>query len=340
MGLKPSFRLTANSQDITDKLKARLISLRYTDEAGYESDILEITLADNDPDNPIQLPDTGAELELSLGYDEEVERIGLFVVDEIEMAGWPGEMVIRARAAPFEESKNGQATLQSQKSRHWEVDTTIGDMADKIAGEHGLEAAVADAIKSIKLPHTVQADESDMHLLVRIAKKYDAVVKPAGGKLVIAKRGTAKTTSGKQMPAVEIKPEQATSWRVVQSTRETAGMVVAYWRAIKEAKRHEAKVGDGEPVTRLRMTYPTEEMALAAARSELDRRERQKVTLSVTLPGRTGLVAEAPLIMTGFRDGVDGEWSVTRSIHTLDAGGYSTTAEAEIPTDGEEPTSA
>lgn len=337
MGLKPTFRLTANSQDITDKLRSRLISLRYTDEAGYESDILEITLSDHDPENPIQIPDTGAELELSLGYDEEVERIGLFVVDEIELSGWPGEMVIRARAAPFEESKNGQATLQSQKSRHWEVGTTIGEMADKIAGEHGLEAAVADAIKSIKLPHTVQADESDMHLLVRIAKKYDAVVKPAGGKLVIAKRGTAKTTSGKQMPAVEIKPEQVTSWRVVQSTRETAGMVVAYWRAIKEAKRREAKVGDGEPVTRLRMTYPTEEMALAAARSELDRRERQKVTLSVTLPGRTDLVAEARLTMTGFRDGVDGEWSVTRSIHTLDDGGYSTTVEAEIPTDGEEP---
>ena len=128
-------------------------------------------------------------------------------------------------------------------------------------------------------------------------------------------------------------PGDVSRFRVVMSKRETAGMVVAYWHAVKSAKRHEVKVGQGEPVQRLKMYYPTQEMALAAARSELDRRERRKVTVSITLPGRTDLVAEGRVILAGFRDGVNGEWSITRAEHSLDGNGFTTTVEAEQPND-------
>lgn len=334
MGLTPEYRLLANAQDITATISERLVSLRYTDEAGMESDVLEITLADHDPANPIQMPPTGAELELFMGYDGQAERIGMFVCDEVELAGWPGEMTIRGRAAPFDASKNGKSNLQTQKTRSWPKGTTLGDMVAKIAKEHGMEAAVADSVAKIALPHLDQADESDLHFLGRVAKKYDAVVKPAAGKLVVAKIGSAKTVSGQELPTVTLTPGDVSRWRVVMSKRETAGQVVAYWHAVKQARRNEVKVGTGEPVTRLKMYYPTKEMALAAARSELDRRERRKVTVSVTLPGRTDLVAEGRVILAGFRDGVDGEWSITRAEHSMDGGGYVTTIEAEQPNSG------
>jgi len=77
MGLRPVYRLLANQTDITNTIRRRLISLRYTDEAGLDSDVLEIVLADNEPDHPIEIPPTGAELELFLGYDDMAERIGL-----------------------------------------------------------------------------------------------------------------------------------------------------------------------------------------------------------------------------------------------------------------------
>lgn len=331
--VKPEYRLTANKTDITGMISERLVSLRYTDEAGMESDVLEITLADHDPDNPIQVPPTGAELELFLGYDGTLDRIGMFVCDEIEMAGWPGEMTIRARAAPFDVSKGGLSNLQSQKTRSWSKGTLLGDMVKKVAKEHGMAAAVMDTLAKIALPHIDQADESDLHFLGRVVKKYDGIVKPAAGKLILAKIGSAKTISGLSLPSVSLAPGQVSRYRVVMSKRETAGMVVAYWHAMKSAKRHEVKVGQGEPVKRLKMYYPTQEMALAAARSELDRRERRKVTVSVTLPGRTDLVAEGRMVLDGFRDGVDGEWSITRAEHTLDNSGFVTTVEAEQPND-------
>ncbi|QMP19188.1 transcription regulator [Pseudomonas phage Persinger] len=337
-GIAPSWRILADQADITATIAQRFISLTLTDAVGMESDTLEITLSDNDPMAPIAIPPTGAELQLFLGYDGFTLPMGMFVCDEVELAGWPGEMVIRARAATYDKSKGGKSDLQTQKTRSWPKGTKLGDMVAKIAKEHGMEPAVAASLKSIALPHTDQADESDINLLVRLAKKYDAVVKPAGGKLVLAKRGESKSVSGEALAPVFLEPADCASWRMVLAKRETAGMVVAYWHAVKQAKRNEVKVGKGEPVRRLKQYYPTEEMALAAARADLARRERGQETISLTVTGSPLIAAEAPLTLAGFRPGVDGQWLISRVTHRLDAsGGYVCDVEGEKPNKDESP---
>lgn len=336
MGLRPDFKLIANSADITAMVLDRLQSITFTDEAGMDSDTLTVALSDTDPLQPIQTPPTGAELELFLGFDGAAQRMGLFVVDEIEFSGWPGLMTITARAAPFDKSKGGKENLQTQKSRSWPKSTKLGDLVKKIAQEHGMEAAVAASLASIVLPHIDQTDESDIHFLVRVAKKYDAVVKPAGGKIVLAKRGETKTASGQQMQAVTLTPGDVSEFSVRRAKREQSGTVVAYVHAVKNAKRTEVKVGTGEPVTRLRMYHPTKEMALAAAKAELDKRTRAKATASLAMEGRADLAAEAPLTLAGFRDGVDGEWIITRVEHELSNDGYTCTVEAETPNSTEQ----
>lgn len=336
-GLEPTFKILANQADITATIADRFISLSLTDAAGMESDMLEITLSDNDPLAPIAIPPTGAELQLFLGYDGLNVPMGMFVCDEVELAGWPGEMVIRARAATYNKSKGGKSDLQTQKSRSWPKGTKLGDMVAKIAKEHGMESAVASSLKSIPLPHIDQADESDINLLVRLAKKYDAVVKPGDGKLVLAKRGESKSVSGEQLPPVLLVPGDCASWRMVISKRETAGMVVAYWHAVKQAKRNEVKVGKGEPVRRLKSYYPTEEMALAAARADLQRRQRGQETWSGSVTGSPVIAAEAPLGLSGFRPGVDGDWLLSRVVHRLDkSSGYTCDLEAEKPNSKDE----
>ena len=333
-GIRPEFRVFANDNDITQTIQSRLIRLQYTDASGYESDALELVLADGVKSDPIAIPATGAELMLFLGYDGRAEYMGDFVCDELELSGFPSEMTIRARSAIFDTSKKGKTDLQSQKTREWKKDTTIGAVVKKIAGEHKLEPAVSTSLESIKLPHIVQTDESDLNFLIRLGRKYDAVVKPAGGKLVFAKKGEGTSVTGEEIPPVTLTPTEITRYRMVTSAREDAGMVVAYWHAVKNAKRHEVKVGSGEPVTRLKMYYPTAEMALAAARSELDRRKRKKTTISIQLPGRPDIMAEGKLTLSGFRDGIDTEWVITRVQHQIDAaGGYVCQVEAELPND-------
>ena len=150
MGLisyRPEWRLLANQTDITATIRERLVSLRYTDEAGIESDMLEIQLADHDPQHPLRLPPTGAELVLHLGYEGGLKKIGLFVADELELSGPPNVMTIRARAAPFDESKGGKSQLQTQKRRKWEAGKKLSDSghhrgrAQAAAGHRRLDGA-------------------------------------------------------------------------------------------------------------------------------------------------------------------------------------------------------
>ena len=332
MGLTPNYRVVANSADITDAIAGRLSTMRFTDEAGVDSDALEIVLADTDPDNPIQMPPTGAELELFLGYDGASQRMGLFVVDEIELGGWPGEMTIRARAAPFLNSKGGKANLQTQKTRSWAKGTTLGAIVKKVASEHGMTGMCAASLASIALPHLDQSDESDLHFLLRVAKKYDGVVKPSNGKLVVAKRGETKSVSGEQLSTVTLTPSDVKGFRVTLARREDSGSVVASYHDAKKAKRHTVTVGTGEPVTRLRMQHSTKDMALAAAKAELAKRGRAKVKVSLVLEGDPAICAEAPLTLVGFRDGVPASLVITRVEHALDkSGGYVCSVEAELP---------
>lgn len=332
MGVKPEFRISANGSDISRLVDECFIRLTLTDEVGIQSDMMELTLSDNDPGNPIQIPPTGAELQLAIGYDGQLRSMGTFICDEVELAMWPGEMVIRARAAVYEKSKAGKTDLQSQRTRSWEEGTKLADMVKKIASEHSLEPKISNSLLSVVLPHIDQSDESNINLLTRIASKYDAVVKPSDGKLIVALRGESKSVSGKALPAVNIQPKDCSSCRMVSSKRETAGQVVAYWHAVNEAKRNEVSAGTGEPVRRLRNDYPTQELALAAARSELQRRQRGQQTLSVAVIGNPEIMAEAPLIMAGFRPGIDGQWLITRVRHSIDSSsGYTCDIEAEVP---------
>lgn len=326
--MTPQYRVTANGGDITALIVDRLVSMRVTDEAGVESDMLEIVLADHLA--PIQMPATGAELEVALGYDGKLTAMGLFVVDEIELAGWPAQMTIRARGAPFEKSKGGKTNLQTQKTRSWDAGTTIGDMVKKIAGEHSLKPAVAASLADVELPHTDQTRESDLHLLQRIAKRHDGALKAAGGTLAMTKRGEGKTASGKALPAVTVRAEQCTAFRATVAKRDAPGTVKAFWQDTAAARRETAEYGDGDPVRELRQVFPTQAAAEEAARAEWGRRARGEATASFTLPGDPAAVAEAPLKASGFRPGVDGEWIISRVEHSLEPGsGYSMTIEVE-----------
>lgn len=239
--------------------------------------------------------------------------------------------MIRARAAPYEKSKGGKTDLQTQKSRSWKKGTTIGAIVNKMAGEHGMQSSVSADLAKIALPHTDQASESDMNLLARLAKKYDAIAKPAGGKLLFLKKGDGKTSSGQDMPAFEVTPDITSAWRINLASRDSAGTVVAYYRDVGAAKRKEIAVGEGEPVRRLRMAYKDQASALEAARAEQRKRARGEASASVNMPGDPDIMAESVMNMKGFRPGVDGEWLVSRVEHYMGPMGYTCQIEAEKP---------
>lgn len=329
---QPNFKITANDKDITSMIAARFASLTLTDETGTDSDALEITLADTDPANPVKIPPTGAELRLFLWYGDEapVDK-GLFICDEIELQGWPATLTIRARAAPYDGTPKGKVDFQTQKSRSWPVVTTIGAMVSKMAAEHGMTGITSPELAGEPLPHIDQSAESDINLLVRLARRYDAIAKPAGGKLIFAKRGNAKTVRGADLPKITLKPGDVGTYRMTLAQRDSAGTVLAFYRNVRAATRHQVTAGSGEPVRRLRSGFKDKAMATAAVKAELASRARGQSRLSLQMPGRPGLTAESSLDLQEFRQGIAGDWLVTRVEHAISSSGYVCWLQAEKP---------
>jgi phage protein D len=332
LNFKPTFRVTADGNDISGLLGSRLSSIEVVDRAGIESDSCTITLADPGPFK-LALPRTGAVLEVSLGYFPTATSLGKFIVDEITVSGPPDQMIITGRASPHEETTDGQTDLQTQKTRSFPDGTTLGDLVETLAGEHGLEPAIADDLAAIVPPHIDQLNESDMSLLTRIAANYGAIAKPAGGRLAVVRRGEGRSASGQELPTITLTPGQVSSWSATIARREVAKTVVAVYRDFDGAEDVEVEVGEGEPIRRMRHTFPDEDSARDAAEAELARSEREGGRVTVTLPGRVDLMAEGKLVLAGFREGVAGEWTIEGVTHRLDGGGYSCTVDAEQPDD-------
>lgn len=334
--MKPVVALTVDGFEISSMFYERYISLTLTDESGGESDTLEVMIADTDPKLPLRKPPRGAEVGLSIGYENDMVDKGVFVVDEIEMGGWPAYMRIVAHAAPLQDSKSGKSALQSQKTRSWAKGTKLGDLAGKIAKEHKLEPAVAKSLHGIVLPQIDQTDESDLSLLNRLAKKYDAFVKPGGGKLALIKRGETKTASGEQMPTITLKPTDCKRWNMTESARDEDGTVIAYWQDKRAAKRQHVSAGSGDPVRRLRHNYPDKASAEKAAKAELEKRVRGKNRFTFEAVGNANAGAETVLQLEGFHHDVPAKWLMVRVEHRFDkSGGYSISCEAELPSDSE-----
>ncbi|MES9873172.1 MAG: contractile injection system protein, VgrG/Pvc8 family [Candidatus Sedimenticola sp. 6PFRAG7] len=322
--MQPSFRIIADRQDITDTIRDRLLSLVVTDQSGGKTDMVEIRL--DDRDGIIELPRKGAELDIAMGYAETgLAKMGLFTVDELELSGPPDTLIIKGKAANMRDS------LKERKTRAWD-EVTLDNLVATVAAEHKLEPRVGEFLGAIHIPHLDQTEESDLHLLTRLARQYDALTKPAGGALLFVPKGEAKSASGKTVPPVTIHRSETSDHRISMPDRGKYKAVIAHWHDTSSGNRTPVRIGDGKPVHTLKHTYSDQATARHAAQANMDALERGVATASITLKhGNPKLAAGGGLTLEGFRQGADGNWLTTQVVHTLSGGGYSTRVEAETP---------
>lgn len=325
--MRPAFLILADSVNITTLIADRLVDLTITDKAGVKSDRLQLTI--DDRDERLELPKTGAKLEVSIGYREgALARMGSYVVDGVEVSGPVRLLTINATAADM----TGKIKAPKERSFHG---ITMLDLVKTVAADNGLTPAVAPHLAGIMLDHVDQT-ESDMQLLTRICADHDAVCKVADGRLVVAGHARGETTGGdggqpKKLPVVPLDASSGGSWSATIEDRGRFSAVVAYWQNKGKAERAEVRVGEGDPVMTLKQTYANEEDAKAAATSKYKAMGRGTGTISIQgVVGDTALAAERELVLSGFRAGIDGGgWVATGVTHRIGRGGYTCSVEAE-----------
>jgi phage protein D len=240
------FEIRADGEDVTAQFRDRLIGITITDEAGHKSDVATIEV--DDRDNAVELPTTGAKLDISLGYSNDLTSLGTFVVDEISGKIGPDTITIGAKAADM------LSGIRAPKTRSWHK-VTIQDIVAKIAGENDLKPQVSDSLKSTFFEYIAQTSESDLNLLTRLAKNLDALAKPAGGSLVFVKRGESKTADGADLPVFTVDRSDMSSGTWSLPGRTKYKRVTAEWAENGSAKVHQVHAGSGQPAHKLRERF-------------------------------------------------------------------------------------
>ena len=333
--MTPIYKVEVNGSNITELVKTRLLSLSISDSAGTDSDTVELSLDDRDA--RLEIPNIGAEMTVWLGYKETgLVKMGSYIIDEITLSGTPEEMSLRGKAA----SMTGDNSVKDQKTRQWD-NLSIADLVSKIAKEHGLTPKVDSEMAGYFIKELSQTEESDMHLLTRVGEKYDAVVKVMDGNLIFAKKGTSKAVSGEAVPSVVIDRNQCKSgYNVTYAERDTFKSVKAKWhnqataqveyvdsigqhRKKNPSKEIVVETSSKEPQKTLKHTFDTKEQAEAACRAEME-----KLNLSLSI-GSPAIAAEGYITLTGFRDGINGDWNVTNVSHSWSNSGATSSLNAE-----------
>ena len=329
MQAKAAWKVTLESEDLTDKLAPRLISLRLSERNGEEADELEIVL--HDTDGKVAIPPEGAVLRVQLGWERGSEVTpglidkGSFTVDEVNCSGPPDIISIRARSADLKDS------FRNRRNKTW-ADTTIGAIVTEIAGRHSLTPRCHADLSGKAITAAEQGNKSDMQFLRDLARRHDATATVKGGALIFAPIGASTTATGALIPASTITRGQCSnhSWRRAAREKAQDG-VEAQWHDKEGATRKTVSTG-GSNRKRLKKVYGSEADANAAATAESKRLKRAAANLDLTLAyGDPRLAPGMKVAVSGFKAEIDGtQWLITSADHDMGDRGLSTRISLEV----------
>lgn len=320
--MRVAYKITADGSNITELIADRLLLAEITDNAGVKSD--RLTLIIDDRDQRLEFPKTGAKIEVSLGYvGKTLTKMGSYVVSEVDIEGPAREMTIRANAVDMTKG------IKAPKERSW-PSITLGNLVRTIAGDNGLQPAIANDLAARDLGHIDQT-ESDMQLLQRICAEQGATCKVADGRLIVADRASGKTTTGKSIPPAKIAAGDCDSWSATLTDRSKYKSVKAYYQDVGKAKRTGVTAGKGSPVMTLKNSYSSKSEAQMAAQSKLKALGHGVGKVRIRgLIGDPEMCAERTAKIEGFREGVDGDqWVVNAVTHAFTGDGYTCDVELE-----------
>lgn len=320
---QPICKLVVDGKDITAAIEQRLDSIRLTDNRGMEADTLDISLSDHDGD--LEIPPRGAKIELWLGWTTTgLTYKGSYTVDETEHSGAPDMLNIRARSADLRE------TLKTKREQTWK-DASLREILGTIALRSSLDLKIEPSLADEIIPHMDQANESDANIITRLAEQFDAVIGVKAGCLICSPTGAGKTSSGLELPHIDLARTDGDGHRFLQADRNSYGGVKAYYYEPNSAVKKEAIAGGGDNLKELRHTYADQQSALRAARSELSRLLRGTATLSYQLAyGRPDLIPELTYSLLGVKDEIDAiTWLGSSVSHEYSSNGYTTSLELE-----------
>lgn len=325
MSLFPFISVSVNGAPVSGVFYSYLVSATIHDAPGQEADTIELKF--DDGGNVVAMPSKGAIIVVIFGFRDAAgigagQKMGVFVVEKTSIEGGEeGEfLTLSGRSADM------RSDVKEPLSEHFDK-KTVGDIVKELAGRHGLGSKVDPDLAGIQLEYIARYEQSAVDFLTRLADRVGGMFAIKDGKFLFLKRGL--------LPSAVIDKSECESWSFEVEPRPLFGKVQAGWydRSKNAVTYEEESTGQQGPVKRLRKVLGSADEAKKAAKSEGQRLGRATGSGTITLAGRPDIMADAPIMTTGFRSEANGLWRCGGVDHVYDDT-YKTTIELEAPEEG------
>ncbi len=324
----PVLQILIGGKDVSSTVNPRVLKGKVTRYDGEKADQLELTLSNYD--GMLAKPQRGQTLQVALGFKEfggAVDR-GSYIVQGVTKSGGPAEFHVTGQSADLKK------TLKQQKTRSWVAPKTLGDVLNQVASDNGLSPAIDGSLAAIAIDMIVaQTGESDMHLVMRLARRFGAVAKFAMGKLAFVPQGAGTTASGAAIPAITITPNDCEVFHIHDNDREVRGKSHAkVWnRKTATSTDVTGDAGDGGPDYSHPETFgsTTEAQKATAARAKDFARAKKTFQADLRPPAPTP-VPGGVVTTQGFGDDDDCDWIVKKVTDEFDDKALVTKFEGEL----------
>jgi uncharacterized protein len=324
---QPQFKLTYDQKDVTTELAPFVLAITYTDCLEGESDELEVNLEDRDHRfKNGWFPGKGDLLALELGYvGHPLSNMGSFEIDEIEFNGVPDTISIRALAAGVKEALRTINTVGYE-------DKTLRQIAEEIAGKHGLTLTGAGDNTGRSYSRITQSDETDLAFLNRLGKAEGIVFNIKAGKLVWHDQNNLD--QGGNITVINRADMNHFTFRAKTATTYKACRVSYHDPKTKTLKTYTATAADVPSGDTLKLVERCESLEQATAKAQAALRDAngKQVEGTITMYGKQTLRSGCNIEIKGLGL-LDGSYQILKARHGMERGrGYSTEIELSTST--------
>ena len=318
----PNFKLEANGKDITEIIKANLISLNFDDKEGSKSDEISFSVS-----GIYAKPVFGDSLKLWLGYGEDLYLCGSFSVQTASRDYKNYTTEVRATAVNF------ASPQKIKKRRSWE-NTTVFEIARKIAAENKL--AVKTSGQDQNIASVLQNDAGDLDFLYGLCFDYGFIMAVKNNTIVIAAKDakgdetqTSNTPKNESLPKFTLNLAELYSLEITEANRNSYGAVIVEWQDIEAGKTKSIKVGAGDQIYKMQIAQPkSDNEAFRQGEAKLNELQKGGINGRCSLPG-ANIVAGGKLKFSGIAGLEANEFSIKSVSHRLSTDNYEIEIEFE-----------
>ena len=318
----PNFKLEANGKDVTEVIRANLITLSFDDKEGSKSD--EISFSVN---GIYAKPVFGNSLKLWLGYGGDLYLCGSFSVQTASRDYKNQTTEVRATAVNF------ASPQKIKKRRSWE-NTTVFEIARKIAAENKL--AVKTSWQDQNITSVLQNDAGDLDFLYGLCFDYGFIMAVKNNTIVIAAKDakgdetqTSNTPKNESLPKFTLNLAELYSLEITEANRNSYGAVIVEWQDIEAGKTKSIKVGAGDQTYKMQIAQPkSDNEAFRQGEAKLNELQKGGINGRCSLPG-ANIVAGGKLKFSGIAGLEANEFSIKSVSHRLSTDNYEIEIEFE-----------